>query len=135
MMRVLVACFAMMAGQAAADSKLMPISEVTEINKPLTAAAVAYEIEQGCPTIERRAIRVAIEGWKVAVRAQELGYTRRQIKAFVRSDEHKARLQQTASTIIAGTGVDTGDQTELCAFGEAQIKSRTFAGRLLRVVE
>lgn len=132
MKRVTLACLAILAGQAALASDLPPLREVQEINVPLVAAAVAYEVEQGCSQIERRSVRVAIEGWKLALRAQELGYSRSEIKAYIRDDKEVARVRAQASEIIERAGVGLGDEPRLCAFGRAQIKARSFSGRLLR---
>jgi hypothetical protein len=132
MIRVLVTCLACFVGQAVAGETLRPLSKVEEIRGPLVAAAIAYEIEQGCPDIERREIRVAIEGWKIAYRAHSLGYSRREIKSYVSNDKEIAKLREAARQNILLAGVALDDASKICAYGDILMRSQSLAGSLLR---
>jgi AraC-like DNA-binding protein len=132
MIRVLSVCLALCAGQAMAGEERPPLDEVEKIRSSLLEAAVAYEVEQACPEIERRAVRVAIEGWKLAYYAQTLGYSRREIRSFFKDKTEVDELRLEARVRLAADGIELTDKAEVCDLGASLIKKRTLAGSLLR---
>jgi hypothetical protein len=132
MIRTFATCLALCAGQAWAGASSPSLGNVAAIREPLEAAALAFEIEQGCSDIERREVRVAIEGWKVAYRAQSMGYSRREIKSYVKNRDEISRLRDHARNVLTTSGVDLSDRGKVCAYGKKLIRANSLAGSLLR---
>ena len=65
-------------------------------------------------------------------RANELGYSDAEIRAYVESDAEKARMRAKGEKFLASKGVDKNNPETFCAFGRAEIEKSSAIGALLK---
>ena len=87
-MMMVIAAAAALAGAPMAQAR-PPLRDVAEINDGLFAVAVADEIRKECRSISARMLRALNYINALEKRAQELGYSKQEIKAYVKSKEEK----------------------------------------------
>ena len=107
------------------------LRDVPEIEDPLFAVAVANEIREVCPSISGRLTKGIGILWNLRARANQLGYTDDEIRAYVKSPEEKARMRAKGMKILAQYGPVSDPQT-YCAYGRAEIAKGSAIGALLK---
>ena len=65
-------------------------------------------------------------------RAQELGYSKQEIKAYVKSKEEKARMRARGEAYLKANGASYADPETFCKLGKAEIAKGSRIGQLLR---
>ena len=118
--------FMLMATQASA---LPPLKDVPEIRDGIIAAGMAIEIGDKCDSISVRLLRGALYLNSLKSRAEDLGYSRAEIDAYVDDKVEKARLEGIARAQLGG-GRGGGDTS--CIVGGSKREPKTAVGRLLR---
>lgn len=113
-------------------SALPPLSEVEEINDGLFAVAVADEIRQECPSISARMLRALSYINTLENRALELGYSKQEIKAYVKSKDEKARMRVRGEAYLKANGASYANPETFCTLGKAEIAKGSRIGQLLR---
>lgn len=108
------------------------LRDVPEIESPLFAVAVAKEIADHCETIAARYIKGLGELRRLRARANKLGYSDAEIRAYVESDSEKARMRAKGEQLLAQNGVSYANPESFCVYGHAEIKSNSAIGVLLR---
>ena len=127
-----LAIFACVAAAAPGMALAKPsLRDVPEIEDPLFAVAVANEIREVCPSISGRVTKGIGVLWNLRARANELGYTDDEIRAYVKSPEEKARMRAKGMEILADYGPVSDPQT-YCAYGRAEIAKGSAVGALLK---
>lgn len=126
---VFVAATLVLSGAAVAQP---PLREVKEINDPLYWALVAYELSEHCDSLEPRKFKGVADGWGLVRKARKLGYTDDEIKAFIKSDEEKARMRARGDAFLKHKGVSLDDPESVCALGRAEIERNSAIGVYLR---
>jgi hypothetical protein len=121
--------FMLMATQASA---LPPLKDVPEIRDGIIAAGMAIEIGDQCDSISVRLLRGALFLNSLKSRAEDLGYSRDEIDAYVDDRAEKSRLEGVARARLAELGAVAGQGDTYCAVGQSQIDLQTSVGRLLR---
>lgn len=121
--------FMLMATQASA---LPPLKDVPEIRDGIIAAGMAIEIGDKCDSISVRLLRGALFLNSLKSRAEDLGYSRDEIDAYVDDRAEKSRLEGVARARLAELGAVAGQGDTYCAVGQSQIDLQTSVGRLLR---
>ena len=121
--------FVFMATQASA---LPPLKDVAEIRDGIIAAGMAIEIGDKCDSISVRLLRGALYLNSLKSRAEDLGYSRAEIDAYVDDRAEKSRLEGIARERLAELGAVAGQGDTYCAVGRAEIDAQTAVGRLLR---
>ena len=106
--------FMLMATQASA---LPPLKDVPEIRDGIIAAGMAIEIGDKCDSISVRLLRGALFLNSLKSRAEELGYSRTEIDAYVDDKVEKARLEGIARAQLADLGAVTGQGDTYCTVG------------------
>ncbi len=131
------AAFALMSAVALAvvPSALVakpPLRNVAEIEQPLFAVAMAKEIADHCDSLAARFWKGVAELRRLRTRANELGYSDSEIRAYIGYDEEKARMRAKGETLLANSGVSYEKPETFCAFGRAEIEKNSAIGVLLR---
>ncbi|EBA15234.1 hypothetical protein RSK20926_16297 [Roseobacter sp. SK209-2-6] len=108
------------------------LREVPEIEEPLFAVAVAKEIADHCSSIGARFFKGLGELRRLRARANELGYSDTEIRAYVESDQEKARMRAKGKVLFSQRGVSYKNPETFCVFGHTEIKKNSAIGVLLR---
>lgn len=133
-MRIVTVCMAsaiaVIAPQFAAAKT--PLRDVAEIENPLFAVAVAKEVADHCESIGARYLKGLGELRRLQARANELGYSDKEIRAHVESKTEKARMRTKGERLLAQNGVSYDQPETFCAYGRAEIENNSAIGVLLR---
>lgn len=109
-----------------------PIREVPELYDPLFYIAVANEVRKKCPSISERRVKGIAALWGLRNRANQLGYSDKEIEAFYDSEAERARMARRGEAYLAQYGADRDDPASLCAFGRAEIERNSAIGVYLK---
>ena len=126
---VVALCAAFPAASAGDKPSLRDVPEVENI---IFAAALAHEVSENCPSIKARKVKALGMAWRLRARANELGYSDSEIKAYVESKTEKARMRSKGETYLKANGVDYNNPETFCVFGHAEIANSSAVGALLR---
>ena len=108
------------------------LREVPEIENTLFVVAVANEVSKKCTSIRPRYFKGLGMLRRLRARANELGYSDAEIRAYVESRAEKNRMRAKGESFLAANGVDLGNPETFCAFGRAEIAKSSAIGALLR---
>ncbi|AVO39665.1 DUF5333 domain-containing protein [Pukyongiella litopenaei] len=108
------------------------LNDVPEIENPLFAIAVADEIRDHCDRIGGRVFKAIGILHRLRRRANDLGYSDDEIRAFVDSDAEKARMRAKGERLLKQNGVSYDDPESFCAYGRAEIAKNSAIGVLLK---
>lgn len=117
------------AGTALAKPSMRDVPEVENI---IFAAALAHEISGKCHSIKARKMKALGMAWQLRSRANELGYSDVEIRAYVESDTEKARIRAKGEKFLKANGVDYDNPESFCTFGHAEIAKSSAIGALLK---
>lgn len=120
---------ALLAGPALAKPHLR---DVPQIDNALMMIAIADEIRKTCDGIDARYVRAISRLNGLKSKAQDMGYSTSEIKAYTTSKKEKRRMRAKAEAYLADRGVDASVDAQLCRFGKSEIKANTQIGSLLR---
>ncbi|MBB96229.1 MAG: hypothetical protein CML68_16760 [Rhodobacteraceae bacterium] len=109
-----------------------PIRDVPELYEPLFYIAIANEIRKTCPNISERRMYGISQLWQLKNRANQLGYSDKEIEAFYESEEERARMAKRGEAYLARFGADRDDEASLCAFGLSEIERNSAIGVYLK---
>jgi len=129
---ILAATFVAASAFAATAADHGALSEDKFITDSLVAAGVGDVIRKECPNISARLFVVWGKTRELERYALGLGYTEKQIRAFIGDKSERARIRQNVVTYLMENGVKKGNKDSFCALGQAEIKNKTIAGSLLR---
>ena len=117
----------------AAGAEARPsMRDVPEIEDGLFAVAIADKVRDECSSISARMLRAYMMLQRLKSRANELGYSDEEIRAYVESDTEKARMRAKGEAYIKARGVDPKDRSGLCRLGKEEIAKGSQIGALLR---
>ncbi|MEM9126874.1 MAG: DUF5333 domain-containing protein [Pseudomonadota bacterium] len=122
---------AFMALPALADAK-PPLRDVTEIDNELYYIAIANEISDYCPSISGRRLKAINVMLGLRSKANSLGYTDREIRAYVESDAEKDRMRAKGEAYLAQQGVTYDNPDSFCVLGRKEIDRNSAIGVYLR---
>ena len=106
--------------------------DIPEIENTLFAAALGHEVSEKCPTIKARRMKAMGIALRLRARANELGYSDAEIRAYLKSDTEKARMRAKGEAYLKANGVDYNKIESFCVFGHAEIAKSSAVGALLR---
>ncbi|MEX0368738.1 MAG: DUF5333 domain-containing protein [Ruegeria sp.] len=109
-----------------------PLREVKEIDNELYYIAIANEISKQCDAIAGRRMKAIGVMWGLRSKANSLGYSDSEIRAYVESDAEKARMRAKGEAYLAQKGVTYERPESFCALGRAEIKRNSAIGVYLR---
>jgi len=108
------------------------LRDVPEIENIIFAAALGHEVSEKCPTIKARRMKALGMAWRLRARANDLGYSDAEIRAYVESDVEKARMRAKGEAYLKANGVDYNNPESFCVYGHAEIAKSSAVGALLR---
>ncbi|MDU9002661.1 DUF5333 domain-containing protein [Sedimentitalea todarodis] len=120
------------AAPAVAANSKPPLSDVPEIEGTLFVVAVASEVGRKCDTLAGRRLKGYNMLFQLRRRANQLGYTDAEIRAYVESDREKDRMRAKGEKYLESRGVDVDKPETFCAFGRAEIAKSSAIGALLK---
>ncbi len=109
-----------------------PLSDVDEIDNELYYIAIANEISEYCPSISGRRLKAIGVMWGLRSKANELGYSDTEIRAYVESDAEKDRMRAKGEAYLAQNGVSYDKPNSFCTLGRAEIERNSAIGVYLR---
>jgi Family of unknown function (DUF5333) len=110
----------------------VPINEEPVIIEKLLQGFIGDAIADNCPTMEPRNLRALGELNALRDHALEQGYTSAEVRAFVGSDEEKAKFRARAAEWLKEKGAEPGNPDAYCKIGEEEIAKESLIGYLLR---
>ena len=122
---------ALIATPAVAEAK-PPLRDVKEIDDELYYIAIANEISEYCPSISGRRLKAIGVMWGLKSKANKLGYSDGEIRAYVDSDTEKDRMRAKGETYLAQNGVSYDKPNSFCTLGRAEIERNSAIGVYLR---
>jgi hypothetical protein len=123
---------AVSAGAAASAAAKPSLRDQSEIDEGLTAIAVADMIRKNCDSIEPRMLRAYGFMRSLRSRANDLGYSDDEIRAYVKDKAEKKRVAAQARRYLKAQGVALDRPQSYCPAGHAEIERKSQAGVLLR---
>lgn len=126
---IIVALAVCLASPAAAKSSMR---DVPEIENMIFIAALAHEVSRYCHSIKARKLKALGMALRLRSRANDLGYSDSEIRAYVESDVEKARMRAKGEKYLLAHGVKYNDPETFCVFGHAEIANSSAVGALLR---
>lgn len=115
----------------AAEAK-PPLREVKEIDNELYYIAIANEISEYCPSISGRRLKAISVMWGLRSKANELGYSDTEIRAYVDSDAEKDRMRAKGEAYLSQNGVSYENPKSFCTLGKKEIERNSAIGVYLR---
>lgn len=115
----------------AAEAK-PPLRDVQEIDNELYYIAIANEISEYCPSISGRRLKAINVMWGLRSKAHKLGYSDKEIRAYVESDAEKDRMRAKGEAYLAQNGVSYDTPNSFCALGKSEIQRNSAIGVYLR---
>lgn len=109
-----------------------PLRDVEEIDNELFYIAVANEIDEQCSSISGRRLKAIGVMWNLKSRANSLGYSDADIRAYIGSDAEKARMRAKGEAYIEAFGVTYDKPETFCALGRREIDRNSAIGVYLR---
>jgi hypothetical protein len=128
----LIALSGLFMGPVAAAEAKPHLSDVAEVENILFAAAIAHEVSEKCPNLSARRMKAIAMAWQLRSRANDLGYSDAEIRAYVESDVEKSRMRSKGESFLKQNGVSYSDPETFCAFGRAEIAKSSAIGALLK---
>lgn len=117
---------------ASSATALPALNQDAHINASLIAAAIGDQIRKKCSTISPRYFVVISSAKKLERYAVGLGYSEKQIDAFLDNKAEKKRIRKAAQTYLDDHGVVKGNEASYCSLGKTEIANGTLTGKLLR---
>lgn len=108
------------------------LRDVAEIENTLFVVAVANEVDKQCDSIRGRRLKGFNMLLNLRTRANRLGYSDAEIRAYVESDAEKDRMRAKGYKFLQANGVDANSPETFCVFGRAEIEKSSAIGALLR---
>ncbi len=109
-----------------------PLREVKEIDNELYYIAIANEISEYCPSISGRRLKAIGVMWGLKSKANSLGYSDDEIRAYVDSDAEKDRMRAKGEAYLAQNGVTYENPNSFCTLGRKEIERNSAIGVYLR---
>ncbi len=109
-----------------------PLRDVKEIDNELYYIAIANEISEYCPSISGRRLKAIGVMWDLRSKANKLGYSDSEIRAYVDSDAEKDRMRTKGEAYLAQNGVSYENPNSFCTLGRKEIERNSAIGVYLR---
>ncbi len=130
--RSLAASLAVLLATSLAAPARAGLADEADLNAGLRAVAVADMIRKRCPEIEPRMVRALGYLRSLALDALDRGYSEAAIRAYVKDDAARDRVEAHARDYLAARGLGAGAPRDYCRVGRAEIAAGTATGALLR---
>ncbi|MCB1343582.1 MAG: DUF5333 domain-containing protein [Pseudooceanicola sp.] len=130
--KTLAAALAIAALPGLAAAARPALRDVPEIENGLFAVAIADAVRDHCGSIDARVIKALGFLRQIKAKANALGYSDAEIRAYVESRTEKARMREKGWAYLNANGVTRDDPETFCTFGRAEIAKNSAIGALLR---
>lgn len=104
-----------------------------QISNGVLIAAIGDIIRDNCPDIAERKARALFQLQGLVSRAQSLGYSLGEIRAYVDDDAEKARVKGQARQWLRQKGASVDDPASICRIARQEIAADSAIGRLMRL--
>ncbi len=133
----LIGAVALVAAVAAAsasdsDTDYSALRSDARVQGELLGASEAYLIDEQCPTIRLRRLKLVGRALSLNSHAKSLGYTGKEVETYVNDPDEQARFRKLAMEYLATLGAVEGDPESFCVAGRALMEKGTYAGSLLK---
>ena len=118
-------------GAARAD-QWQVLRDDPRIHNGLTIIAVGRHIHNVCPDINARLMRALTYAEGLVNHAQELGFTRSEVNAYIDDRAEQDRYRAIARRYFEQQDGDMDDVDSVCQVGRDEITAGSAIGRLLR---
>lgn len=108
------------------------LRDVPEIENTLFTVALADKISDECASINARFLKGLGVLRRLRSRANELGYSDAEIRAYVESKSEKNRMRAKGKEFLTSNGVAYDKPETFCTFGRAEIAKSSAIGVLLK---
>ncbi|WP_246849361.1 DUF5333 domain-containing protein [Rubellimicrobium arenae] len=108
------------------------LGQVESITEGLIDTAIAYEIGERCDGIDGKKLQGLAFLLSLRAEARRLGYSAREIDAFIDDDAEKDRLEAIARQRLRDMGAVEGEWETYCDVGRTEIAKASRIGRLLQ---
>jgi hypothetical protein len=108
------------------------LAQDTHVTERLVAAKVGDTLRKTCPEASVRWVKVWNEAEALKSHARAEGHTETTVKAFLKDQDQKARINGLATAYLDAAGY-RGDAASACAVARAEVQQGTLAGGLLRM--
>ena len=99
----------------------------------LLGASMAYILNEECPDIRLRRIKMVTYALSLASYAKKnLGYSSKEVEAYVNDKEEQARFREMAMARLAERGAVAGDTESFCAVGRAEMEKGSYVGSMIK---
>jgi hypothetical protein len=102
------------------------------ISEGLIQFAIARHIHNRCDDISARRIRALAYINALISQAEDLGYSRDEIRAYVNSEAEQDRVRALADERLAARGASPTQMAGYCTVGREEIAAGSEVGQLLR---
>ena len=127
----LALCLAAACGAASASAE-NGLQAEADINAGLLDLAVADKIRRECGNIGARFFRAQSYVNDLKKMAEERGYSRDEIDAYINNDVEEAKMREKRNAYFEARGASNLDAASLCVLGRAEIAQGSRIGRLLK---
>lgn len=107
-------------------------SDVSRVTEGLIAVGMAFELSEQCDSVSARKVRGLNFLFGLKSHLQELGYSNREIDAYIDNRVEKDRLEAIARQRLETLGVRTDQPATYCSVARDQMAQGTLAGSFLR---
>lgn len=119
------------AAASAAGAK-PPLREVSKVDDTLLQIAIANEIDKYCDGLGGRRLKAIGIMWGLRSHANALGYSDKEIRAYVDLDFERKRMRARGEAYLAQKGVTYEKPESFCRLGRAEMDRNSAIGALLR---
>ncbi|WP_373050246.1 DUF5333 domain-containing protein [Thalassovita aquimarina] len=132
MISTLMTAAALTLGLTYAVSAKAALRDVPQIDDNMLWVAIAIEISDKCDEIKPRTLKGLLFLNSLKNEAKSMGYSDEEIRAYVKSDEEKARMRVRGEAYVKSKGLNPADTGDLCTLGHAEIARSSQIGVLLK---
>ncbi len=118
------------ASASATDWSAMRADE--RVQRELLGASMAYIIDEQCPSIRLRRLRMVGYALSLSRHAKGLGYTSDEIETYVNDKDEQARFRALATERLLEKGAREGDAQSFCEVGRSEMEQETYVGSMLK---
>ncbi len=102
------------------------------VHAELLATSMAYLIDAECPALGLRRLRIVGYALSLSRYAKGLGYSGREVEAYVNDPAEQARFRELAMAGLGALGAEPGNAESYCAVGRAEMQKGTYLGSMLK---
>ena len=119
-------------GAAAAATDWANMRADNRVQSELLGASMAYIVNEECPSIKLRRLKLVGYALSLSSHAKGLGYSSSEVEAYVNDLDEQARFRARAMERLVAKGAVEGDAESFCEVGRAEMEQGTYVGSMLK---